>query len=60
MYQASTNLAVGYHTYGLLWEHGSLTWYFDGKVVDTYTGKAVPTQSMYFLANLAIDGPASS
>ena len=32
----------------------------DGKVVDTYTGNAVPNQPMYFLANLAIDGPATS
>ncbi len=60
VFQASKSLAVGFHTYGLLWKHGSLTWYFDGKVVYKYTGKAVPTQSMYFLANLAIDGPASS
>jgi beta-glucanase (GH16 family) len=56
----STSLAGGYHTYGLLWEPGSITWYFDGKVVYTFTGKAVPSQSMYFLANLAINGPASS
>ncbi len=56
----NSNLSKGYHTYGLLWEPGSLKWYFDGKVVDTYHGNAVPSQSMYFLANLAINGPASS
>ena len=58
--QTGADLGVGYHTYGLLWKPGSLTWYFDGKVVFTYTGSAVPSQAMYFLANLAIDGPAAS
>jgi hypothetical protein len=28
--------------------------------VDSYTGSQVPRQQMYFLANLAIDGPAVS
>jgi beta-glucanase (GH16 family) len=57
---SSSSLSSRYHTYGLLWEPGSLTWYLDGKVVDTYTGRNVPRQPMYFLANLAIDGPAAS
>lgn len=57
---SSSDLTSGWHTYGLLWQRGSLTWYLDGKVVDTYTGSAVPNQPMYFLANLAIDGPATS
>ena len=57
---SSSSLSTGYHTYGLLWEPGSLTWYLDGKVVDTYTGNHVPRQPMYFLANLAIDGAARS
>jgi beta-glucanase (GH16 family) len=55
-----SSLSNRYHTYGLLWEPGSLTWYLDGKVVDSYTGSQVPRQQMYFLANLAIDGPAVS
>jgi beta-glucanase (GH16 family) len=56
----SANLISGYHTYGLLWEPGSLTWYLDGKIVDTYTGNSVFSKPMYFLADLAIDGPAVS
>lgn len=52
------NLTVGWHTYGLLWTPGSLTWYLDGNAVATYSGSNVPSQSMYFLANLAIDGAA--
>jgi beta-glucanase (GH16 family) len=55
-----TSLTTGWHTYGLLWEPGSITWYLDGEPVDSYTGSAVPSQPMYFLANLAIDGPAAS
>ncbi|MDA8317259.1 MAG: glycoside hydrolase family 16 protein [Actinomycetota bacterium] len=54
------NLSTTYHTYGLLWEPGSLTWYFDGAPVFAVTGNEVPSQPMYFLANLAIDGPAAS
>jgi beta-glucanase (GH16 family) len=54
------DLTSGWHTYGLLWKPGALYWYLDGKVVDSYLGKAVPSQPMYFLANLAINGPAAS
>ncbi len=57
---SSSALTDGWHTYGLAWAPGSLTWYLDGKVVDTYTGSSVPNSPMYFLANLAIDGPAAS
>ena len=57
---SSTDLTNGWHTYGLAWEPGSLTWYLDGKVVDTFTGSNVPSQAMYLIANLAIDGPAAS
>lgn len=55
-----SDLTAGWHTYGLAWAPGSLTWYLDGKVVDTYTGTNVPDQPMYLLANLAIDGAAAS
>ncbi len=56
---SSSDLTSGWHTYGLLWEPGSLTWYLDGQVVYTFTGSEVPSQPMYFLANLAIEGPAA-
>jgi beta-glucanase (GH16 family) len=56
---SSSDLTSGWHTYGLLWEPGSLTWYLDGQVVYTFMGSEVPSQPMYFLANLAIDGPAA-
>lgn len=53
-------LSTAYHAYGLRWEPGSLTWYFDRTPVFTVTGPHVPSQPMYFLANLAVDGPAAS
>jgi len=56
---SSSNLTAGWNTYGLLWQPGSITWYLDGNPVYSYTGSAVPSQPMYFLANLAIDGTAS-
>jgi beta-glucanase (GH16 family) len=56
----ASNLTAGWHTFGLAWAPGALTWYLDGKVVATYTGGKVPDGPMYLLANLAIDGPAAS
>ena len=64
----SSNLAPGYHTYGVDWEKQSVTWYVDGKCVPaphpTATQKCfsvvqnVPAQPMYLIANFAIDGNA--
>jgi beta-glucanase (GH16 family) len=36
-----------WHTYGLLWEPGALTWYMDGEVIFSHKGSTVPTQDMY-------------
>ena len=47
------DLSSGWHTFGLNWEPGSLTWYVDGKAVFVVTSQ-VPNQPMYFLANLAV------
>ncbi|MGB9111902.1 MAG: glycoside hydrolase family 16 protein [Acidimicrobiales bacterium] len=54
-----SDLTAGWHTYALLWSPGSLTWYLDGNVVARYLGSNVPSQPMYLLANLAIDGAAA-
>ncbi len=63
-YTSSKDLSVGWHTYGVDWEPGSITWYVDGTVAFKYTGTDVPAEPMYFLANLAISGdynpPSSS
>jgi beta-glucanase (GH16 family) len=49
----TANLSSGWHTFGLNWEPGSLTWYVDGKAVFVVTTE-VPNQPMYFLASLAV------
>jgi beta-glucanase (GH16 family) len=54
------NLTTSYNTYALKWTPTAITWYLDGKVIDSYTGPNVPNVPMYFLADLAIDGPAPS
>jgi beta-glucanase (GH16 family) len=45
----------GWHTYGLLWEPGSLTWYIDG-VPKLHVTTEVPSQPMYLLLTLAVGG----
>jgi beta-glucanase (GH16 family) len=49
----TADLSSGWHTFGLDWEPGSLTWYIDGNPVFAVT-TGVPSEPMYFLANLAI------
>jgi beta-glucanase (GH16 family) len=49
----TSDLSSGWHTFGLDWEPGSLTWYIDGSPVFAVTA-GVPTQPMYLLANLAV------
>lgn len=48
----TATLARGWHTFGLDWEVGSLTWYVDGQPIFT-TETGVPYQAMYLLINLA-------
>ncbi|MGH9091930.1 MAG: glycoside hydrolase family 16 protein [Acidimicrobiales bacterium] len=45
----------GWHTYGLDWEPGSITWYVDGVQVARVTND-VPTTAMYLIMNLAVGG----
>jgi beta-glucanase (GH16 family) len=49
----TADLSTGWHTFGLNWEPGSITWYIDGKAVFTVVNN-VPSQPMYILANLAV------
>ena len=47
--------SAGYHTFGLDWEPGSLTWYVDGVARATFTNSVVvPRQRMEIIFNLAI------
>ena len=49
----TADLSSGWHTFGLDWEPGSLTWYVDGNAVLAVTAN-VPNQPMYLLADLAL------
>jgi len=49
----TANLSVGWHTFTLNWEPGTLTWSVDGKKLFT-TSTEVPDVQMYLLATLAV------
>jgi beta-glucanase (GH16 family) len=48
----TATLSTGWHTFGLDWGPGFLTWYVDGQPIFT-TETGVPHQAMYILINLA-------
>ena len=48
----TVNLAVGWHTYTLVWTPSELVWYIDGRVTLT-ANQHVPHEKMYFIADLA-------
>jgi beta-glucanase (GH16 family) len=51
------DLADGYHTYGLDWEAKSVTWYFDGFPIKTFTNSEfIPHKPMYLVLTQAIGG----
>ena len=56
--------SLNYHTFGLDWQKGLMIFYIDGKEVRRIASAFVPSESMYILANLAIqggnDGPTAS
>jgi beta-glucanase (GH16 family) len=48
----TADLAIGWHTFGLLWTRSRLTWYIDGRPVLS-VHRHIPHQLMYFVADLA-------
>jgi beta-glucanase (GH16 family) len=48
-------LSTGYHTFGVDWEPGSITWYVDGQPVASTTDQ-VTSKAMYLVMNLAVGG----
>jgi beta-glucanase (GH16 family) len=52
--QTLGNLSTSWHTYGVYWTKSEVVWYIDGHQVFE-TGRNVPQQPMYFLANVAVD-----
>lgn len=61
---SASSLANAFHTYGVVWQPGRITWTLDGKPYATVTRHSVPTGSWVFNApfhlvlNLAV-GPTS-
>jgi beta-glucanase (GH16 family) len=53
------NLSKGWHTFGVDWQPGSITWYTDGHRVYQYRGPT-PNTPMYLLADLAVTVGISS
>ncbi len=51
---------TNWHTYGLEWTPGRVLWYFDNKLVNSYTGDKVPNIRMYLMANNAVSSDADS
>ena len=50
----------GWHTYGMDWEPGSITWYYDGLPVWSTSGSAVPSSPQYLILNLATTSVAAT
>jgi beta-glucanase (GH16 family) len=56
-YYSGQDLSAAFHTYGVDWQPDAVTWYFDGKVVKTFTDTTViPNTPMYILVDLAVGG----
>jgi len=45
-----------FHTFGMLWEKGRITWYVDGTRTNRFTSSKVSDEHMYILVNLALGG----
>lgn len=51
-----TDYSQDFHTYGMRWEPGKITWYVDGQVKNTHVDGNVSWEDMYLLVNLAVGG----
>lgn len=51
-YPQTANLAVGWHTFTIVWTSHRAEWLIDGKIALVAT-RGIPHQPMYFIANLA-------
>jgi len=45
-----------FHTFGMLWEPGRITWYVDGVETNRHENGNVANEEMYLLVNLALGG----
>jgi beta-glucanase (GH16 family) len=53
VYDAGYDLSGGWHTYGLDWRPGSMTFYVDGQSIGSIT-QDVPSKPFYLILNLAV------
>ena len=56
MEAAGPDYSQDFHTYGVKWEPGRITWYVDGQATNTYNSGNVSWEEMYLLVNLALGG----
>lgn len=45
-----------FHTYGMQWEPGLITWFVDGEARNSFANNNVAAEDMYLLINLAVGG----
>lgn len=50
------DFSANFHTYGMQWEPGRITWYVDGQATNSYRNSSVAAEDMYLLLNLAVGG----
>ena len=53
-YTPAVNISQSYNEYGINWEPGSLTFYFNDTAVGTVTGSIVPDLAEYLILDLAV------
>lgn len=51
-----TDYSQGFHTFGMKWEPGKITWYVDGVERNSHSDGNVAWEDMYLLVNLAVGG----
>lgn len=51
-----TDYSQDFHTYGMRWEPGKITWYVDGEEKNSFSDGNVSWEEMYLLVNLAVGG----
>jgi beta-glucanase (GH16 family) len=51
-----SNYADGFHTYGVRWKPGKITWYVDDTAVRVLEDETVAYKVMYVIANLTVGG----
>ncbi len=51
-----SDFSQDFHTFGMKWEPGRITWYVDGTATNSFSDSNVAAEEMYLLVNLAVGG----